>query len=258
MVPACAPQLPLAGERSAVELLSAVISPAVAAYLGRQYMSHFVIAARTEPRAPLGTFHVDGQTTVARAAATMSAVATRYAAEMRQTAAELRMDVDSDAPAWQLGRRVPPHAETMLHLLHLHLQALGAALNDGLSAQLGYTAILQRPLSSPEKAHIDDTAFWLQELHTFLSCSQSLLAQLRCRRGAAVTFVETSAGVLDMIAQVTLATHDGNMERVAEFSPRVAAAEVWPTPYHEHARAVGAVHAMQTFSPLGRAACSSR
>lgn len=161
MVPACPPQLPLAGELSSVALLSTVISPAVAAYLGRQCMSHFVIAARTEPRAPLATFHVDGQTTVARAAAAMSAVATRYAAEMRQTAAALRMDVDSDAPAWQLGNRVPPHAEATLHALQLQAGALAAVLNDALSrSPRSYVAVLKRPLSGPEKAHIDDATFW--------------------------------------------------------------------------------------------------
>jgi hypothetical protein len=195
----------------------------------------------------MSTFNVGGLTAVARSAATMSAVCTRYAAELRQAAAELRTQVDCDVPAWQLGRRVPPHAETMLHALLLHVCALTATLQDQLSADHGIAAMLQRPPSSPEKAYSEDLAFLLHEQHTFLSSSQSLLAQLRYKRGGAVSYLETSAGVLECIAAVTTATHDGNMNRVAEFASRVADDVLWSTPYFQHAKMVGAVRAMQPF-----------
>ena len=206
----------------------------------------------------MATFNVSGQTLVARAAATVSAASTRYAAEMRQAAAVLRTQGDCDAPAWQLGQRVPPHAETALHAVQLHMQAVAAALQDGLSLKHGYAAILKRPLSSPERAHIDDVECWLGALHTFISSSQSLLAQQRCRRGGAVSYLETSAAVLDFVALITTATHDQNMKRIAEFAPRVAANVVWATPYLEHARTVGAVRAIETFQLDTAAAVGSQ
>ena len=105
--------------------------------------------------------------------------------------------------------------------------------------------MMQRSPSLPEKAHSDDLAFLLDKQHTFLSSSQSLLAQLRYMRSGSVSYLDASAGVLELIGAVTTATHDGNMNRLAEFSPRVAADVLWETPYFRHSEKVGAVRAMQ-------------
>ena len=254
-----------------VELLGSVIAPAVAAFVGRQVVAQVPIAARAEPRAPMATFNVRGQLEVARLSGHLKVVATRYAAHMRQVSAALRTNGECSAPVWQLGNRVPPHAESALHALQLQavrpcvwrpvtaradasslfatlLQAaLAAALNDGLSqSPRSYVAVLQRSLSSVENAHIADLQCLLGELHIFLSASQTLLAELRCRPGAAFTYVDVSAGILDLVAIIASSVQHHNMERVAEFAPRVADAVVWPTPYFEHARTLGSAHVIET------------
>lgn len=111
-------------------------------------------------------------------------------------------------------------------------QALAAALNDGLSqTPRSYVAVLQRPLSSVENAHIADLQCWLGELHIFLSASQSLLAELRCRPGGAFTYVDASAGILDLVAIIASSVQHHNLARVAEFAPRVSAAVLWSSTY---------------------------
>ena len=198
-----------------------------------------VIAARLEPRAPLANFSVPGQTAILQASTVMNGLVTRHAAELREACETLREAGESDAPAWLLGKRAPPHAEAALHALQLHVQALTATLEDALSPTRGYVAVLQRPLSAPERGHIADNTFSLGELHKFLSSAQSMLAQMRCKRGGATTYLETSAAILDLIALITSVTASNHRERIAEFGPRAATSVVWPTPFFEHAKAVG-------------------
>ena len=221
------------------ELLAQVIGPAAAAYVGRVHVSDMVIAARLEPRAPLANFSVPGQTAILQASTAMNGMVTRHAAELREACETLREAGESDAPAWLLGKRAPPHAEAALHALQLHVQALTATLEDALSPTRGYVAVLQRPLSAPERGHISDNTFSLGELHKFLSSAQSMLAQMRCKRGGATTYLETSAAILDLIALITSVTASNHRERIAEFGPRAATSLVWPTPFFEHAKAVG-------------------
>ena len=233
------PPLPTAAELCAVELLAHTISPAAAAVVGRMHVSHMVFAARAEPRAPMASFSVSAVSAVKHACASLHAVMTRQAAELRQAAVALRARDTWDAPAWQLGQRVPAHAEAALHSMQLYAQAITATLQDSLSPTRGYVALLGRPMSAPERGNIADVTNMMGQLHVFLASSQSLLAQLRCRRGAAITYLEVSAGVLDLGAAITGAVQHGNQQRLAEFGPRVAADVVWPTSYHEHAATVG-------------------
>ena len=230
---------PLCLDLSVAELLTQVIGPAAAAYVGRVYVSDMVLAARLEPRAPLANFSVSGQTAIMRAASGLSAMVTRHAEELREACDALREAGENDAPAWLLGKRAPPHAEAALHALQLHVHALTATLEDALSPTRGYVAVLQRPLSAPEKGHIADNTFSLAELHKFLSSAQSLLAQMRCKRGCAATYLQTSSAILDMIALITSVTANNHRERIAEFGQRAGETLVWPTPFFEHAKAVG-------------------
>ena len=232
-----APSLSL--DLSVAELLTQVIGPAAAAYVGRVHVSDMVLAARLEPRAPLANFSVSGQSAIMRAASGLSALVRRQAEELRGACDTLREAGESDAPAWLLGKRAPPHAEAALHALQLHVQALTATLEDALSPSRGYVAVLQRPLSAPERGHIADNTFSLAELHKFLSSAQSLLAQMRCKRGAATIYLQTSAAILDLIALITSVTANNHRERIAEFGQRAAENFVWPTPFFEHAKAVG-------------------
>lgn len=113
LVPACTPATP-----SVVEMLAAIISPAVARFVGRQVVAQVPMAARAEPLAPMATFNVRGQLEVARLTGSLAQAATRNAAHMRQVSAALRAN-ECSAPVWQLGNRVPPHAESALHALQL-------------------------------------------------------------------------------------------------------------------------------------------
>ena len=206
------------------------------------------MAARAEPRAPVSTFHVEGQEEVGRAAGLLSTFATRYAAELRLASDALRQQGDCKIPAWQLGRRVPPRAEAALHGLQLQLNALTAVLEDGVrpGGPRSYAAVLQRPLSSPERAHVSDLEFFVTELQRFLSRAQCLIAELRCHPGGALAYLNASAGILDLIAVLCSTVQQCNRLRIEEFAPRVANAEVWPTPYFEHAHAMGAAQLMTT------------
>ena len=226
-------------ELSATELLMQA-SPSAASYIGRLLVLSMALAARAEPRAPIGNFCVKGLGAVAAACSSLSTLVTRHAGELRDASAALRLTGDCDAPAWQLGRRVPPHGENALHVLQLHMNALAATLEDGLSPTRGYEATFGRPLSAPERGHIADMTFMLGELHKFLASAQSMLAQLRCRRGGAPTYLDCAAGVLDLIAHITSHTATSNLRRIEEFGARAAADVVWPSRYLEHAKAVGA------------------
>jgi hypothetical protein len=97
-----------------------------------------------------------------------------------------------------------------------------------------------------ENAHIAALQCWLGELHIFLSASQTLFAELRCRPGGAFTYVDASAGILDLVAIIASSVQHHNLARVAEFAPRVAAAVVWPTPYFEHAHGLGVAGVIET------------
>jgi hypothetical protein len=228
-----------AGALSVCERLARDVSPATASFVGRMHVSAFVLAARAEPHAPLATCSLRNMRALMQASVALSAVTTRHAAELRCTYAALRAAGDADAPAWLLGAAAPPHAESALHVLQQHTHAFTAALQDSASASRGYVAVLKRPLSAPERAHVADMTHALGSLHAFLSAAQSLLAELRCRRGAAADYLEASAGVLDLVGAMLTATHDTNRARLAEFGERAAATAAWPSPYLQHAAAAG-------------------
>ena len=187
----------------------------------------------------MATYSISGQTAIMRASESLSARSTRHAEDLREVCVALRAAGESDAPAWTLAKRAPPHAEAALHVLQLHVHALTATLEDALSPSRGFVAVMQRPLSAPERGHIADNSYSLTELHKFLSSAQSMLAQMRCQRGGAAIYLDTSAAILDLVALITSTTANNHRERLAEFGPRAAAEVVWPTPFFEHAKAVG-------------------
>jgi hypothetical protein len=221
-----------------LELLARDVSPAMCSLIGRLHVPAMVFAARAEPLAPLATCNVSSMRAMMQASAGREAVEAQAAA-LRSCCAALRASGDVDSPAWLLGAAAPPHAESALLNLQQHAQALSATFADSTSPTRGYVAVLKRPLSAPERAHVSDIAHLLGALHAFLSSAQSLLAQLRCRRGGASDYLDASAGVLDLIAAMMRDTHDTNAARIAEFGERVGAQTVWPSPYLEHAAAAG-------------------
>jgi hypothetical protein len=225
--------------RSVSELLARDVSPHLVVYAGIVTVSNGVFAARAEPRAPLATYNVSSMRTIIMACAALHSQAERHAAAVRASCAALRAAGDGDTPAWLLGAATPPHAENALHVLQQHTHALTATFEDSGCARRGYVAVLGRPLSAPERAQVADFGACLRALHVFLSSAQSLLAQLRCRRGGAADYLDASAGVLDLLGAITAVTESAYSARLTEFGARAAANAAWPSPYLQHASAAG-------------------
>lgn len=155
--------------------------------------------------------------------------------------ARVALGDDGDSmPAWRLGSRAPPRAESALQQLLLVSHALAAVVEDAHGSR-GVVATLQRALSGPELAHVAGVMASVDALQAFLSRAAAMLAHMRLGTGSA--YLEASAAVMEEIVAIVDATIAGNTRRIASFGETAGPLPVWRSTFIEHAVNAGAMPA---------------
>lgn len=165
-------------------------------------------------------------------------------AALRDACAALRARGDDGvgaSPAWRLGARVPPRAETAVQRLLMLSHALAAAVEDAQGSH-GMEAMLRRTLSGPERAHVECVVACVDSLQGFLSRAGATLAHMRL--GASGPYLEASVAVLDAMVALVDAIIAGNIRRIVHFGGWTSECDPrsrWRSTFIEHAVASGAM-----------------
>jgi hypothetical protein len=233
----------------------------VAAYAEAIYMRGVVAASAAEPFAPLTTMDLPLMAVLSAHLRALRLTLLDDAAALRCACSALRGATggDADVPAWRLGARAPPHAERALQQLLMLAHSLAASIADAEhGGSDGLVAALGRPLSAPERAHMNDLAASADALQPFLSAAASTLA--RMRMGAGGAYLDAGAAVVEQIVAVLDATVAGNTCCIAHFAAHPGVRPpVWRSTFIGHAVSAGAMpappQAAAQAAPWGVVAC---
>ena len=158
------------------------------------------------------------------------------AAVLRSLHASVLAAGDEDTLAWRLGARAPPHAEQAVMTCLLFTHAHASSLADALAPVGGAEHTLGRPLSGPERAHLDDGTATSDALQTLLSAASAALARMRL--GAGGPYLAAAATVIDILADVAAEVVQNEEARIKRFA-HAAPERSWRSTMVQHAAAAG-------------------
>ncbi len=226
--------LPLLPHAAALAV-SRDLAPHLAAFAVLFDAPSMLAACCAEPHAPISTLDMSITVGVRDLGSRMRVMLLAQARQLQAAAAALVAAGEEEAPAWRLGTRAPPLAESGVQLLLLMTHAMVSSYND---AQQHLPVIVRRPLSAPEAAHCADHIASGDALHGVITRAQSALLQLRHGGGGA--YLEAGAAVLAHIAALLGTVEVASQVRIDRFAARL---QRGPRDYRQtffkHAHALG-------------------
>lgn len=176
----------------------------------------------------------------------MEALFQRDGATARAQHTALLCAGDETLPAWSLGPRALPLAESGAQSLLLLANALAGALADLRHPARGFEASMRRPLNALEAAHARDNEAACAAVHRMLAVAQGVLAQARLGAGGA--YLSCAAAVLQVLEAMCGAVYRGIAARSATFGDRVAQYPFRST-LVQHATCIGAMPPAMAHAP---------
>ncbi len=213
------------------------LAPHIAAFALLFDAPSMVAACCAEPHAPIATLDMSLTAGVRDLGSRLRVMLLAQARQLQAAAAALVAAGEEGAPAWRLGSRAPPLAESGVHMLLLLTHSMVSSYTD---AEQHLPAIVRRPLSAPEAAHCADHIASGDALHGVITRAQSALLQLRHGGGGA--YLEAGAAVLANIATLWGCVEQASQARIDRFAARLQRGpRDYQQTFFKHAIALGAL-----------------